>query len=540
MINDKLKVESRVRRLIHYIEDIEKGILQIPAFQRDFVWDKKNKIDLFDSLSEGYPIGSILLWKPDESYGEGLMIGPYSIPQKEDNYFYILDGFQRLSTLFGCLINPDKTTLEINRSLWEKEFQICYDLKKEEFFLPRSKNMEPYQIPVYKLMDTRASYTFQRSLQDLAFSDDDINLYLDRYEKLGSTLIDFTLPSIDITGGTIEKAVDIFSRLNSKGSIISPDWIVSARTYNRKDDFRLGTLIDELLVDLEQFNFEGIKRDLVLQCIQSSFGKLYLDITIDEVLEEPNFKQQSRKTLLSLRKAVKFLFEELLVVYSKLLPASIQLVFLTEFFNIVPDPTRDQLDDIKRWFWITTYANYFTIYSPSKRKEAFAHFQLFCIGKLSDPVYYDRPGVRFLVPDLPEKITYGGVRANAYVLFLLNYSNNFKPIDSKEVEGIKIFNLFAFKNRPENIVPLLVYVDPFNPNNFIPTVKISSLGFWLSAGKYYPQLFIHDKHARGKEFFTDMNADFILAERASDISSAEQVFVESLDINYNDDWTYDF
>jgi hypothetical protein len=539
MINDKLKVESRVRRLIHYIEDIEKGILQIPAFQRDFVWDKKNKIDLFDSLSEGYPIGSILLWKPDESYGEGLMIGPYTIPQKEDNYFYILDGFQRLSTLFGCLINPDKTSLQINRSLWEKEFQICYDLKKEEFFLPRSKNLEPYQIPVYKLMDTRASYTFQRNLQDMYYSDDDINLYLDRYEKLGSTLIDFTLPSIDITGGTIEKAVDIFSRLNSKGSIISPDWIVSARTYNRQDDFRLGTLIDELLVDLKKYNFEGIKRELVLQCIQSSFGKLYLDVSIEEVLQEINFKQQSRKTLLSIRKAVNFLFEELSVVYSKLLPASIQLVFLTEFFNIVSEPTRKQLDDMKKWFWITTYSNYFTIYSPSKRKEAFTHFQLYCNREYLDPVYYDRPGGRFSAPDLPEKITYGGVRANAYVLFLLNYANDFQPIDSEEVEGIRIFNLFGFKSRPENIVPLLVYVDPFDKNNKIPKFKTSSLEYWLGRGDSYPSFFIGPQ-AEDFDILSDKEVDKLLDNRAVAISLAEQAFVESLEINYNDEWSYNF
>lgn len=536
MINDKLKVESRVRRLIYYIEDIEKGILQIPAFQRDFIWDKKNKLDLFDSLREGYPIGSILLWKPDESYGEGLMIGPYTIPQKEDNYFYILDGFQRLSTLFGCLINPEKTTLKINKSLWEKEFQICYDLKKEEFFIPRSKNLEPYQIPVYQLMDTRASYTFQRSLQDLHYNEEELNLFLDRYEKLGSTLIDFSLPSIDITGGSIEKAVDIFSRLNSKGSIISPDWIVSARTYSRDDDFRLGTLIDELLFDLKQYNFEGIKRELILQCIQSSFGKLYLDITIEEVLEKPNFTLQARKTLLSIRKAVQFLFEEVLVVYSKLLPASIQLVFLTEFFNNVPNPSPAELERLKKWFWITTYSNYFTLYSPSKRKEAFNHFQYFCQGATSDPVYYDRPGVKFSAPDLPEKITYGGVRANAYVLFLLNYANNFKPIDSREVEGLKIFNLFRFKSSPESIIPLLVYVDSNHPDNFIPHLKTEGLQFWLTDQNFYPQFFIN----------SDLNVDELNAEtieqildsRAEAISSAEAEFVEHLGINYNDDWTW--
>lgn len=537
-MNESLKVESRVRRLIHYIEDIEKGILQIPAFQRDFVWEKKNKLDLFDSLREGYPIGSILLWKPEESYGEGLKIGPYTIPQKEDNYYYILDGFQRLSTLFGCLINPDKTRLEIDRLMWEKEFQICYDLKKEEFYLPRSRSIEPYQIPIYQLMDTRASYTFQRRLQDLNYNEEEVNLYLDRYEKLGSTLIDFQLPSIDITGGSIEKAVDIFSRLNSKGSIISPDWIVSARTYARDDNFRLGTLIDELLEELKEYNFDGIKRELILQCIQSSFGKLYLDVKIEEILENINFKNQTKVTLQSIKKAVKFLFEEVLVIYSKLLPASIQLVFLTEFFNHVDNPTESQIEKLKRWFWITTYSNYFTINSPSKRKEAFIHFHDFIAGLEDDPVYFDKPEILFKAPDIPEKITYGGVRANAYVLFLLNYSNNFQKIDSAEVDEIKIYHLFGWENSPENIVPLIKYMDSNNPKSYIPNYKTKDLVNWIYEDNVDHSKFFLDDDLKRNIDAHNIPSSEILSFRKKLIGEAEAEFVRNLNIDYNDFWLF--
>ena len=63
-MSSTLKIYTRVRRLIHYIEDLENGLLQIPAFQRDFIWTTKHKLDLFDSLKCGYPIGSILFWQP--------------------------------------------------------------------------------------------------------------------------------------------------------------------------------------------------------------------------------------------------------------------------------------------------------------------------------------------------------------------------------------------------------------------------------------------------------------------------------------------
>jgi uncharacterized protein with ParB-like and HNH nuclease domain len=53
-MSKNLKIETRARRLIHYIEDIERGLLQIPHFQRDKVWDNKKRKDLLDSLKEGY------------------------------------------------------------------------------------------------------------------------------------------------------------------------------------------------------------------------------------------------------------------------------------------------------------------------------------------------------------------------------------------------------------------------------------------------------------------------------------------------------
>ena len=49
-MSTKLQINTRVRRLIHYIGDLESGLLQIPVFQRDFIWTNKSKLDLFDSL----------------------------------------------------------------------------------------------------------------------------------------------------------------------------------------------------------------------------------------------------------------------------------------------------------------------------------------------------------------------------------------------------------------------------------------------------------------------------------------------------------
>lgn len=465
----KLQIQTRVRRLIHYIEDIEKGLIQVPEFQRDFVWEYGNKKDLFDSIRRSYPIGSILFWRPeDESFDYSPAIGPYTIPKPNGEYMFILDGYQRLSTLFGCLINFEKTNLLKNEEKWKKEFNVCYDLEKEEFFIPRSSKLEFYQVHVYELIDTRSSFKFQRDLFNLNIGEEKIQLYSDRYEKLGTALIDYQLPSIDIFGGKIEEAVEIFSRVNSTGTPITPDWMISALAYDKEKDFRLGTEIDKLYDDLKIYNFtqnHSIKRELIFNCITNSFGRAYFDQSnkIEDLARQEDFIDVTLKTIGSIKKAVQFLFEELLVVNGRLLPYGPQLIFITDFFNTIENPTQEQIEQLKKWFWITTYSGYFTIYSLSKVREAYNVFQQFLKGETNNPIFNDKPETPFSVSEFPNKIYMGSVRAKALILFMLNHSNNFEKVDAQEVDGLILSNLFssdAAKDKkgnylPENVVPFL-------------------------------------------------------------------------------------
>jgi hypothetical protein len=532
----KLRINTRVRRLIHYIEDIEKGVIQIPAFQRDFVWKTNDKLELFDSIKRGYPIGSVLFWRPEvESFDSVLKIGPYTIPPKSADYFYILDGFQRLSTIFGCLTNPDRTTLVLDRDEWEKKYQICYDLETEEFFIPRSERIETFQVRIHKLIDTRSSFNFQRDLSRTGYDEQTIELYMDRYEKLGTTLIDYNLPSIDILGGEIDEAVEIFSRVNSKGADISPDWMVSALTYNRDRDFRLGTIIDQLIEELRLYNFEKIKRELVLQCIINSFGKAFFDQskTIEVLAKRDDFISTTLGTIESIKKAIKFLFEELLVLESKLLPYNNQLIFITDFFNSIVDPSDEQLDELKRWFWITTYSSYFTIYSLSKQREAYNHFQKFLRNETKNAVYNDRPDIPFIVVEFPNKIYFGSVRAKALILFLLNHSNGFGNVDSKDILGFDLSYLFFdIKDEkgnflPESVVPIMNRIEFRYP-------KSRDVSFMLED---------YDEEMYGKYLLTrDMSDKFrsnsspdkvgILSLRKELIMSLERDYVVSLGIEY--------
>ena len=169
-MNNELKISStRVRRLFHYLEDFEKGYIQIPPFQRDFVWDNKKKLQLLDSIKRGYPIGSILFWKPDKKLAQEdtdlQTVGAYYLPKRQIDFFYILDGYQRLSTLFGCLVNPEQTNLKRDDVLWKKGFDIIYDLEKDEFdFNRKQRSLDIHKVPLYKFIDGGEFYEFQNCL----------------------------------------------------------------------------------------------------------------------------------------------------------------------------------------------------------------------------------------------------------------------------------------------------------------------------------------------------------------------------------------
>jgi hypothetical protein len=538
----KLRLNARVRRLIHYIDDLENGSLQIPIFQRNFIWSNNNKLDLFDSLKCGYPIGSILFWKPDSAdYMTAENIGVFVVPEKKDDFYYILDGFQRLATILGCLIDPQKTSLKYNSELL-KEFSIYYDLETEEFFFPRSiSNVLTHQVPVYQLLDTRVAFLFEGKLRmNGGYSDEEINCYINNYIELGTTLIDYTLPSIDMMGGKIEEVVEVFSRINSKGADISPDWMVSALTYSNKEGFRLGSEIDNLLEELKLYNFNSVKRELIFQCITNSFGKVYFDTKIEVVVKKDDFISVARKSINSIKKAVKFLFEELLVVESKLLPYGIQLVFITDFFFKLKNPTSEQLDKLKNWFWITTYANYFTIYSLSKQREAYHAFQNFLKDPSCDPVYNDKVDVKFETTEFPAKIFYGSVRAKALLLFMLNYKRSpSNQINAEDIDGIIINHLFH-DIRDES-------KGTYNPENVIAFLKTEkNISLHLHKKKDLSLLIFERDKALKRHFITsDMMSLFdngiytsfeqkrnILELRKEFIVEQEKQFVEKLGLTY--------
>ena len=85
------------------INDVERGRIRIPSFQRGFVWEPSRVSYFIDSIYQGFPFGSVLLWRTRNPLRTERNLGPYKLVDNEPEYpiDYVLDGQQRITSIFG-------------------------------------------------------------------------------------------------------------------------------------------------------------------------------------------------------------------------------------------------------------------------------------------------------------------------------------------------------------------------------------------------------------------------------------------------------
>lgn len=445
----KISIRPEKIRLLNLLNDVGKGEVQIPIFQRDFVWETRQILDLFDSIAKGYPIGNILLWNPDSVIYPIKKIGVYDIPPSKRQPLYVLDGSQRITALFATLRHPEKYAEFIsdeNKNIKNK-FAFYYDLDKKEFlYVHQNKITKNHFIPIYKILDTYEFLDFVKDLENSILDKTELRRLIDNGREISTILVDYHLSYTEIKGGDINSAVEIFSRVNSTGTAISEDVMLSARTYNPDTNFSFGNDITAFTNLLSNYNFENIKKETILFCICNTKNKFYLDVKFEDLLAE--LEELSKNTFTQIQKAVEFLYYRIFMINIDFLPYPTQLIFIANFYRLNPNPTEKQLKALEKWFWITTYSNYFTIYSLSQQREGHRLF----VDLVNDE---HETGIleinKFRIAEFPKKLNFTGVRPKALQLFFLN--NICKDVELQTQESLKEFFIFNKKDRtPSNMI----------------------------------------------------------------------------------------
>jgi len=105
-INDRIHEfpPPNMKSISSIISDVENGKYAIPMFQREFAWNRTQVEELWESIFQGFFIGSILTWNSSEQFKTTQI---YGAPKLNNPTDIILDGQQRITSLYYVVTAPD-------------------------------------------------------------------------------------------------------------------------------------------------------------------------------------------------------------------------------------------------------------------------------------------------------------------------------------------------------------------------------------------------------------------------------------------------
>ena len=296
------------KRIAEIIELVEKSEWILPTFQRKYVWDQEQICDLFDSIMRSYPISTFMIWKVNKTTaGENKFykfiqdyqewwreIGEPFLPKIDDYYYAVIDGQQRINSLYigyhGSYavrlpgkrkkkaydesIQP-KTYLYLNLlENADESTSRCYDFR---FFSDVEMNNQDNKKKWYRVGDILDySYLenddFDDSLPNLIdekeilkdFTDDERKTALKKLKMLYKKT--FNTPVINYyqeETQNLERVVDVFLRANGGGTPLEFSDLVMSVTTSQWPESR--DKIEELIKLIYAETGITLNKDFVLK-----------------------------------------------------------------------------------------------------------------------------------------------------------------------------------------------------------------------------------------------------------------------------------
>jgi hypothetical protein len=123
-----MDLERGERKLKELMKDWSSMRMQLPAFQRPYVWRIRQTLNLLDSIYRGYPISVLYLWEPSAESKMRPKASAFKSKEMsaQPRVFYVIDGQQRLTSL-AAAFGLSEAVDDRGRSL-----ECCFDLATEE------------------------------------------------------------------------------------------------------------------------------------------------------------------------------------------------------------------------------------------------------------------------------------------------------------------------------------------------------------------------------------------------------------------------
>lgn len=330
------KITPSNPRIASLIADVERGSLKIPVFQREYVWKDEQIMSLLDSIYQGYPVGSLLLWSTKEQLENGRGVGGFALPDTPEDYpvNYVLDGQQRLTTLYGVFNSDAKTN---DRDLAQR-FDVSFVLESSEFV--HSSAADPGKaINLNKILDTT------KLLPELQrFGPAQQKVIADLTERFK----DYEFPVVTIKDRSNQEVCRVFQRINSSGTNLSTLELLAAWTWSEQFDLRIE--IQALLDRLSDKGYGDLDESEVMRCLTAIVSdNINSDALVD--MTPALLIDGMSKLKQAMYSAIDFLEKDIRIKNIVFVPFPIMLVPLVRFFAINLKPSATQRAALRRWFW---------------------------------------------------------------------------------------------------------------------------------------------------------------------------------------------
>jgi hypothetical protein len=434
--------EPYVQYLSRLVEEVDQGLIQVPRFQRPMVWDWERRRELLRSIRDGVPFGAFMVWRTaNVKIARYERLGYHRLrrPPEGAAYQYLLDGVQRLSTLFGALKrpaagapsdwteDPDPDSDEVT-----EDFSIYYDLKEREFIKDDEVDTQRHRdfIPLWMVFDSVALLRFQRSLPEPT-----AELWIKDSDELARAFRECKVPVIPIATENVDLASKTFQRINSLGAQMTEAHMIHALAWSDSFDL-LDTFRRYRREYLLEIGWEQLEDEVILRCCKAA---LNLDVYRAKPDEVSELLKQQPSTIIhvfqALRNAALFLRSECKVPSLDAVPYSLQIVLLADVFHSRSQQARVHSKLLVAWFWMTTYGEVFAGLSGDYVQRALVEFRKIADTGIAEWTFR-KP---YSVGDIDRSFDFRRARAKAFSLRLV------QKVDESQGnnEGTSLFREFG-------------------------------------------------------------------------------------------------
>jgi len=359
------KIDVRQSKLSDLLYEMEQGKLQVPRFQRNFVWPLTKTRKLLDSMYKEFPIGTFFLWRaPADNPSLSRPLTELGIPAPQDGVevSYILDGQQRLASLYVTIKGLKLGRRDYGHVSIDLETATCYDQSKEEgfeddIFVYRSGDNQRY-VAVADLVGPEALMIFKGIPEE----------WQTAFNKAYNLFQTYPFSVVWIQEQELSDAIEIFQRINQAGKRLSRYDLICANVWT------------------EEFDFRKRIASLNRQFARQGFGKLHETIftqTFALILEDrcTTAAELSLKTdkivenwdrvIRALQLAINFAANNLGVKRAGHLPYRGILPVLAYYLYHAPHSaiSARERETLWRWFWQVTLSERYSSTSPSRMAE---------------------------------------------------------------------------------------------------------------------------------------------------------------------------